>query len=135
MNNFKYKLANFFQGRYGVDELYKFLLIVFIIIWILNMIFRNPFLYLLWILVCVVMIYRLISKDVYKRQKENIKYLEIRDKLKGKIKLQKRKWKDRKTYIYRKCPNCKVEIRLPKKKGKHICTCPNCKRDFNVRCR
>ena len=47
MNNFKYKLANFFQGRYGVDELYKFLLIVFIIIWILNMIFRNPFLYLL----------------------------------------------------------------------------------------
>ena len=135
MNDFKYKLANFFQGRYGVDELYKFLLIVFIIIWILNMIFRNPFLYLLWILVCVVMIYRLISKDVYKRQKENIKYLEIRDKLKGKIKLQKRKWKDRKTYIYRKCPNCKAEIRLPKKKGKHVCTCPNCKKDFNVRCR
>ena len=55
------------------------------------MIFRNPFLYLLWILVCVVMIYRLISKDVYKRQKENIKYLEIRDKLKGKNKTSKKK--------------------------------------------
>lgn len=135
MNNFKYKLANFFQGRYGVDELYKFLLIVFIIIWILNMIFRNPFLYLLWILVCVIMIYRMFSKNIYKRQKENIKYLEFRDKVKGKLKLEKRKWKDRKMYIYRKCPNCKAEIRLPKKKGKHVCTCPNCKKDFNVRCR
>ena len=134
MNNFKYKLANFFQGRNGIDELYKFLFILFIIFWLFNMIFRNSFIYLLWVLICVVMIYRMFSRNLYKRQKENRKYIEIRDKVKGKVKFQRRKWKDRKTHIYRKCPNCKAEIRLPKKKGKHVCTCPCCKKDFNVKC-
>ena len=134
MNNFKYKLANFFQGRNDVDELYKFLFILFIIFWFLNMIFRNPFIYLIWILLFVFMVYRMFSKNISKRQKENRKYIEIKDKVKGKLKLQKRKWNDRKTYIYRKCPNCKAELRLPKKKGKHVCTCPCCKKDFSVKC-
>ncbi len=130
MNNLKNKLINFLQGRHGIDELYKFLFIVFIILWILYIIFRNPFIYLLWILVCVFMIYRVFSKNIYKRQNENKKYLEIKEK----IKFQKRKWQDRKTYIYRRCPNCKAEIRLPRKKGKHVCNCPCCKKDFVVKC-
>jgi len=130
-----YKMANFFQGRYGIDELYKFLFILFWIIAILSIFIRNPIIYLLEILICVFMFYRLLSRNIYKRQSENMKYLKIRDKVKGKITLQKRKWSERKTHIYRKCPNCKAEIRLPKKKGKHVCTCPRCKKDFEVKCR
>ena len=124
MNKLMYKMANFFQGRYGIDELYKFLFILFWIIAILSIFIRNPIIYLLEILICVFMFYS-----------ENMKYLKIRDKVKGKITLQKRKWSERKTHIYRKCPNCKAEIRLPKKKGKHVCTCPRCKKDFEVKCR
>lgn len=30
MNKLMYKMANFFQGRYGIDELYKFLFILFL---------------------------------------------------------------------------------------------------------
>ena len=56
----------------------------------------------------------------------------IKNKVIEKIKLRKKKWAYRKTHIYRKCPNCKAEIRLPKKKGKHVCTCPRCKKDFDV---
>ena len=134
MNGFKDKLINFFRQRYGIDELYKFLLTMFIIIWVLNIFIRSTILYWLNLLICFFIIYRMFSKNVYKRQKENIKFLRIKDKLKGKVKLSRRKWKDRKTHIYRKCPNCKAEIRLPKKKGKHVCICPNCKKDFNVKC-
>ena len=134
MNGFKDKLINFFRQRYGIDELYKFLLTMFIIIWVLNIFIRSTILYWLNLLICFFIIYRMFSKNVYKRQKENIKFLRIKDKLKGKVKLSRRKWKDRKTHIYRKCPNCKAEIRLPKKKGKHVCTCPNCKKEFNVKC-
>lgn len=135
MNKLMYKMANFFQGRYGIDELYKFLFILFWIIAILSIFIRNPIIYLLEILICVFMFYRLLSRNIYKRQSENMKYLKIRDKVKGKITLQKRKWSERKTHVYRKCPNCKAEIRLPKKKGKHVCTCPRCKKDFEVKCR
>lgn len=135
MNKFMYKMANFFQGRYGIDELYKFLFILFWIIAILSLFIRNPIIYLIEMLICVFMIYRALSRNIYKRQNENMKYLKIRDKVKGKINLQKRKWADRNTHIYRKCPNCKAEIRLPKKKGKHVCTCPSCKKDFDVKSR
>lgn len=135
MNKLMYKMANFFQGRYGIDELYKFLFILFWIIAILSIFIKNPIIYILEILICVFMFYRLLSRNIYKRQSENMKYLKIRDKVKGKITLQKRKWSERKTHIYRKCPNCKAEIRLPKKKGKHVCTCPRCKKDFEVKCR
>ncbi len=132
MRKFMYKIADFLQGRYGIDELYKFLFIVFWVIAILSMLIRNPIIYLLEMLICVYMMFRALSRNIYKRQNENAKYIKIRDKIKGKLKLQKRKWDDRKTHIYRKCPNCKAEIRLPKKKGKHVCTCPRCKKDFDV---
>ena len=135
MTKLMYKMANFFQGRYGIDELYKFLFILFWIIAILSIFIRNPIIYLLEILICVFMFYRSLSRNIYKRQSENMRYLKMRDKVKGKITLQKRKWSERKTHIYRKCPNCKAEIRLPKKKGKHVCTCPRCKKDFEVKCR
>ena len=135
MNKLMYKMANFFQGRYGIDELYKFLFILFWIIAILSIFIRNPIIYLLEILICVFMFYRSLTRNIYKRQSENMRYLKMRDKVKGKITLQKRKWSERKTHIYRKCPNCKAEIRLPKKKGKHVCTCPRCKKDFEVKCR
>ena len=135
MNKLMYKMANFFQGRYGIDELYKFLFILFWIIAILSIFIRNPIIYLLEILICVFMFYRSLSRNIYKRQSENMRYLKMRDKVKGNITLQKRKWSERKTHIYRKCPNCKAEIRLPKKKGKHVCTCPRCKKDFEVKCR
>ena len=135
MKKFMYKIAYFLQGRYGIDELYKFLFIVFWIIAILSIVIRNPIIYLLEILICFYMMFRALSRNIYKRQSENAKYIKIRDKVKGKLKLQKRKWNERKTHIYRKCPNCKAKIRLPKKKGKHVCTCPSCKKDFDVKCR
>ncbi len=134
MNKFKNAMYNFLQGIYGVDALHKFLFVVFIIIWILNSFIKSTFLYLLGMIVCIFMFYRFFSRDIWKRQNENRKYLEIKNKVISNLKLSKRKWNDRKTHIYRKCPECKAEIRLPRKKGKHKCTCPCCKKDFDVKC-
>jgi len=33
----------------------------------------------------------------------------------------------------RTCPNCRATIKLPRKKGKHTCTCPKCRVDFKVK--
>lgn len=134
MGNFKYKLINFMQGRYGVDNFHKFLIIAFSVIWILNIILKSAFLYYLGLAIAVFSIYRMFSRNIIRRQKENMKYLQIKEKVKSKYQLLKRKWNDRNTHIYRKCPNCKNNIRLPKKKGKHNCICPCCKKEFTVRC-
>jgi len=134
MNRFKNAMYNFFQGRYGIDDFYKFLFVLFIVIWILNSFIKSSFLYLFGVFVCFFMIYRTFSKNYEKRQNENRKYIEIKNKVINKIKLSKKKWDDRSTHIYRKCPNCNAELRLPKKKGKHKCTCPRCKKDLDIKC-
>lgn len=134
MGRFKYKLMNFMQGRYGADDFHKFLMIAFIIIWILNIIIKNTILNYLGLIIAIFSIYRMFSRNIFKRQKENMKYLKIKEKLKNKYQLLKRKWNDRNTHIYRKCPNCKSNIRLPKKKGTHTCACPCCKNEFKVKC-
>ena len=46
--------------------------------------------------------------------------------IKGFFVLRKNKFRDRKTHVYRKCPHCKAQIRLPKVKGEHKCACPKC---------
>ena len=58
MNGFKDKLINFFRQRYGIDELYKFLLTMFIIIWVLNIFIRSTILYWLNLLITAYYIFR-----------------------------------------------------------------------------
>ena len=111
MNKFIYKLADFMQGRYGIDELYKFLFIIFWIIAIISIVIRNPIIYLLEMLICVYMMFRALSRNIYKRQNENAKYLKIKNKVIEKIKLHKKKWADKKTQIKIKLHNLKPNIK------------------------
>ena len=73
------------------------------------------------------------SKNHSARYKENQTYLSISSKVKNCLNLQVKKFKDRKEYRYRKCPNCKKLLRLKNQKGKHTVCCPNCHKDFDVR--
>ena len=116
-----------------MDELGQFTFIVYIVLFVLNMITRNVFLYYLELIVCFLFLFRALSKNLTKRYEENSSYLAIRDRVARFFRIQKRRWTDRKTHVYRKCPYCKTTIRLPRIKGTHSTTCPKCKRDFNVR--
>ena len=73
------------------------------------------------------------SRNVYKRQEENRKFLKLFEKPKKFFELQKCKRRDRKTHVYKKCPSCKNNLRLPKVKGKHTAVCPCCKTRFDVK--
>lgn len=48
-------------------------------------------------------------------------------------KKKKVKLKTDKDHCFRICPECKANIRLPKKKGKHTVVCPRCKCRFEVK--
>lgn len=135
MNKFIDKLQRFMYGRYGPDELYRFLLIVCLVIIILNMFINSIILRILELLVFILALYRFLSKKKYQRNKENKKYLEVKDKVVSYFDYQKKKYKDRNMHMYKKCPLCRQKIRLPLKKGVHTVKCPSCKEKFSVKCR
>ena len=131
--------ARFMQGRYGFDALNNFLSIVYIALVVSGLILKriSPTAYLVFYIlemfVFFFWLFRVLSRNIYSRQMENTKFLRIRENFKIWKNLQSQKWQFRKTHIFKKCPNCKANIKLPRKKGKHTVTCPKCTKDFKVK--
>lgn len=135
MNNIMIKLQRFLKERYKKDELYKFLITLCIVIIILNIFIKSRILDIVQMIILAIAILRYLSKDIKNRKRENEIYLDIKIKVLNKYNYQKRKFKDRNTHIYRKCPKCHQKIRLPRKKGVHTAKCPNCGNSFKVKCK
>lgn len=131
MNN---KLRTFMIGRYEIDELYKVLSIVYFILILVNIFIRSKIITILEILLIIIIFYRVLSKNIKQRKKENDLYLKIKNKVVSIFNYNKKKYKDRNTHMYKKCPNCGQKIRLPLKKGKHTVKCPKCNYKFEVKC-
>ena len=128
------RYITFMKDRYGVDELYKFLLLICFVLIVINTFISNNIIRLFEVLLIVIIFYRYMSKNIKLRKKENDKYLEIKNKIIKLFDYNKKKYKDRNTHMYKKCPKCKQKIRLPLKKGKHTVKCPNCGNKFDVTC-
>ena len=128
------RYIKFMKDRYGIDELYKFLLLICFVLIVINTFISNNIIRFFEVLLIVIIFYRYMSKNIKLRKKENDKYLEIKDKIIKLFDYNKKKYKDRNTHMYKKCPKCKQKIRLPLKKGKHTVKCPNCGNRFDVAC-
>ncbi len=135
MSKWQNRLYNFFYGRYGIDELYQFNLIVYLILLFINIFFNSMILFAIELILITFTFYRVLSRNVKRRTKENKFYLKIKNNIFNQFILMKRKWKDRNTHMYKKCIHCKTVLRLPLKKGVHTVKCPNCKKRFEVKCR
>lgn len=133
MYKIKMALMRFMNGRYGNDDLGKATFWLYIILLFLNLFIRSRIIYITETVIVFIYIFRILSKNIPKRQSENYKYLKIKDTVRKKFLFIKNRFKYRKTHVYKKCPNCKAVLRLPKKKGSHICTCPKCHNDFSIK--
>ncbi len=118
-------------GRYGVDQLSMALLSLGLILMIVTLPFKWLLIRLLSILPIILCYYRIFSKKIYKRQQENFKFIRFYTPIVKKIKLIQKRFKERKTHRYFKCPTCKQMLRVPKGKGNISITCPKCKNDFH----
>lgn len=133
MGKIKNALYRFLYGRYGSDTLNKFLFgiyVALVVVYTVVAIFWSPILFslayaLLSSILVVVIVSRMLSRNVARRRRENEKFC-------GFFRLRRNKWRDRKTHIYRKCPSCRAVLRLPRAKGKHSVVCPRCKNRFSV---
>jgi len=122
------KLIKFMQGRYGVDELYKFLFILYIISFIINIFLNSLILEIIGLIIVIFTFYRVFSKNIYKRTKENKEYLKLKKQIIKPFQNLKRNIKD-KDHIYKKCSKCKTTLKLPipYERGIKHTTCPKCK--------
>jgi len=124
------KLRKFMAGRYGTDALGRFLLILALIILLLSgFFFRRP-LYILSLLILVMVYYRIFSRDISRRYRENQVFLVYKSKINDFIRKQKYMIRQRRIYRIFKCPGCSQKIRIPKGKGKVQITCPKCGTQF-----
>ena len=130
---FKEKLMRFMMGRYGGDQFNNFILIVVAILMVVNIFVNSLIMYVLYMDLWIWSLCRMFSRKIYKRRAENERFLKIWNPIKNKFKLMKNKRRDRKTHVYKKCPECKAVLRLPKQKGKHTVRCPKCSERFDVK--
>ena len=123
LDKLKRGLIKYFYGRYGVDQLTYFILLVSIVL--------TYFKYT-WILSYVLMgyaVFRTLSKNIIKRRIEGAWFNKnIWFKIKGFFKRISIRFKQRKEYLYFKCNSCKKTLRVPRNKGKIKITCPQCKK-------
>lgn len=121
------RLAEFMQGRYGMDDLNKFLLITGIIILLITTFIPVPYVSLLSWVFLILVIMRAISTNHDRRERENEVYLKTVRAPKKFFKRLSMRWKNRKTTVYFKCKGCKAQLSVPKGKGKIKVVCPKCK--------
>ncbi len=123
------KMMRFMQGRYGVDQYNRFLIIVAMVLMVIS-IFGADFCYLLAFVIMIYAYYRMFSRQIYKRAGENQKYLQYEWKVKGWFGRKKRELQQLKTHHIYKCPNCKQKIRVPRGRGRIAITCRKCHHEF-----
>ena len=121
-------------GRYGTDQLNKFLSIVSLVFMVAAVVFNGTRIsQLIWIIafVLLVIVYvRMLSRNVYKRSDENNRFLRIRYSAAGKLKMLHERWVQRKDYKFFTCPSCHTTLRVPRGHGKIKIVCRKCGSSF-----
>lgn len=125
----KEKLYRFMQGRYGNDQLNRFLMVLVLVCFVFSL-FGLKMLYMLGIALLVYAYFRMFSKNIYKRSQENSVYLKYEYKVRQWFATLKRDMNQRKTHHIYRCPSCRQKIRIPKGKGKIEIRCPKCGQTF-----
>lgn len=126
-------IQKFFYGRYGLDQLGIFSFIIYFILFIVTIFWSFLPIHILMVLLLVVMLWRMLSKQYEKRRKENEVFLKIWKPVAQFFKLPFLRIRDRKTHKYVKCPACKKYMRIKKGKGEREINCPLCSNRFSVK--
>ena len=120
--NMRRGMSHFMLGRYGTDKLNMMILTAGLVLCLLAVFNRLPVLDLIFTLLSYGLmfwaIFRMLSRNTYKRYQENRKYLRFLERI-----------KDRE-HRYFDCPRCRQPVRVPRGKGKIAITCPKCQEKF-----
>ena len=133
MNQLRERFRKLMIGRYGMDQLSMGLLIIGFILMILTAPIKWQLIRWVTYVPIFLCYYRFFSKNIYKRQQENFKFIRFYTPIHKQVNVYIKAIKERKTHKYFKCPACKQALRVPKGKGKIAITCPKCKQVLHKR--
>ncbi|MBO6164631.1 MAG: hypothetical protein J6N77_06240 [Lachnospiraceae bacterium] len=124
------KARQFMQGRYGSDQLGRFTMGVGAVSLIAYMFLHWNVLYFLTLFCLIAYYYRALSRNHGRRYEENLKFLQIRNRITGRFRSTKSHLEQMRYYRFYSCPTCHQNIRVPKGHGKISITCPKCRSEF-----
>ena len=124
------KLIRFMQGRYGNDQLNRFLSVACMVGLVLSMLIKSGGLYYAAILLMCLQLFRSFSRNISRRYAENQKYLALTSRLRYTFSKKKNEWKQLKTHHIYRCPGCRQKIRVPRGRGRIEIRCPRCYQTF-----
>ena len=130
LSRMKISLARFMQGRNGADNLGIFTLLSGLVLSLTSSFTGLWILSLLSMLLYILTLFRMFSRNRPKRMEENRKYLALSSGLKTKITQFVKRIKNRKEYRYFRCPQCKVLLRMKRGSGEKDITCVRCGHAF-----
>lgn len=127
-----------FNGRYGMDELSRFMLIISAILFVLNIFVRVRFLWVAAVILLILVYSRAFSRFYDKRRAENMKFLEMKNNFGrkkpgagaygGGFQRSGAAKNDGKRVLI--CPYCKEKLRVPVGAGTIKINCPHCHQQF-----
>lgn len=126
----KMSLARFMQGRHGADNLGVFTLFAGLACSLVGSFIRISFLSLIGLILYIITLFRMFSRNHDRRMAENRKYIELTSGWKTRISQFIKRTKNRRNYRYFKCPNCKVLLRMKRGSGEKDITCVRCGHQF-----
>ena len=131
LNKIRAAFSRFMSGRYGTDQLNMTMLWTALIMSIIGSIAKVGLITLMADALLLLMFFRMLSKDRYKRQHENQMYLQKTYKITQSVTEWVNRMKNSKKYRYFTCPKCKKRLRVPRGVGSITITCKDCGTKFD----
>lgn len=130
MNGFftrlQYRIADWMQGRRGIDRLSNSLVVATIVLIVIEMITGADWLSWVSLALIAYTMWRTLSKDIAAREREERAFERAVAKPRSLFSNARIAWSNRKTTSYFKCSGCGCVLSVPKGKGTVRVTCPKC---------
>lgn len=126
-------IRRFMAGRYGSDQLGMAIIILCIVLNLISAITGVELISTASLILLVLCIFRMFSRNYARRQAENIKFLKLWTPIKFKVKGFFTRAKSSRTHKHLKCPDCGNKLRVPRGKGRIRISCPKCGSKFETK--